>query len=368
MASTEDYERAGLYDPVEHASSGRLELLEWLHAMGFSLEALIEASAENLLGAVASDRRVAQGESIPDSEAVAISGLTSDKLGRYATALGFTPMGADESNGLGLTKTEAETVGILSAIGAMFSDDEALGFIRVVGSAMSRISDAAVSLFLTDIESPHLQSDGSEFELAKKSFEAAGLLDDFVPLLDTVLRRHISQSNQRNRAALMTDDRRLMRYAVGFIDLVGFTPISKTMSAAELGAFIRDFEGRAHDAVTAAGARLVKVIGDEVMFVSPDADSACDVAQALMAGFTTARDSDVLPRGGLAYGPVLIQGGDYYGEVVNLASRLTDAAVPMELLVTVPLDDAAIRFEFEPAGRRQLKGFAEPVAVRSLLF
>ena len=62
------------------------------------------------------------------------------------------------------------------------------------------------------------------------------------------------------------------RYAVGFIDLVGFTPISQTMSGQQLRLFMRDFEGRAHDSVTAAGARLVKLIGDEVMFVAPDAD------------------------------------------------------------------------------------------------
>ena len=120
-------------------------------------------------------------------------------------------------------------------------------------------------------------------------------------------------------------------------------------------------------AVTQNGARLVKLIGDEVMFVTPDANAACAVAQALMGTFRAGR-TEVQPRGGLAFGPVLLQGGDYYGEVVNLASRLTDAAVPMELLVTSDLDEAADGYEFEPAGRRQLKGFADPVSVRSLFF
>ena len=64
---------------------------------------------------------------------------------------------------------------------------------------------------------------------------------------------------------------------------------------------------------------------------------------------------------------MLVRGGDYYGSVVNLASRLTDQAVPCELLVTEELAEAATRCTFEPAGRRVMKGFAEPVTVRSLV-
>lgn len=364
VVSSEEFERAGLYDPAGGDPS-RLELLNWLTAAGFSVDELVEAAAENNLLGVASDRRVVEGEQLSDREAIAVSGLSAAHVEAFAMAFGFTHLRQGE---LGLTKTEAETLGAFHAIGTMFSEEEALGFVRVVGSAIGRISEAAVSLFLTDVESPHLESRGSEFELAKKSFEAVGLLDDFVPLLDTVLRRHITQATRRSRAASITDERRVMRYAVGFIDLVGFTPISRNMSAAELGAFIRDFEGRAHDAITAAGARLVKLIGDEIMFVTPHPDVACEVAQSLMVGFRTERAGEVLPRGGLAYGDVLIQGGDYYGEVVNLASRLADTAVPMELLVTGALNDAATTYDFEPAGRRQLKGFADPIVVHSMFF
>jgi class 3 adenylate cyclase len=69
----------------------------------------------------------------------------------------------------------------------------------------------------------------------------------------------------------------------------------------------------------------------------------------------------------LAYGNVVLRGGDYYGSVVNLASRLVDEAVPLELLVTDELAEAAAACTFEPAGRRMIKGFDEPIAVRSML-
>ena len=75
----------------------------------------------------------------------------------------------------------------------------------------------------------------------------------------------------------------------------------------------------------------------------------------------------VLPRAGIAYGEVLVRGGDYYGSVVNLASRLADQAVPQELLVTEQLAESATRCTFEPAGRRVMKGFADPVTVQSLV-
>ena len=88
-----------------------------------------------------------------------------------------------------------------------------------------------------------------------------------------------------------------------------------------------------------------------------------------MVGFGSAdaMQPAVLPRGGIAFGEVLVRGGDYYGAVVNLASRLADQAVPSELLVTEQLAEAATGCTFEPAGRRVMKGFAEPVTVRSLV-
>jgi class 3 adenylate cyclase len=67
----------------------------------------------------------------------------------------------------------------------------------------------------------------------------------------------------------------------------------------------------------------------------------------------------------MAYGPVLAKVGDYFGSVVNLASRLVDQAVPGEILVTTELAQKS-GLDLEPAGRRMLKGFPDPVAVASL--
>lgn len=369
VASTEDFVAAGLFDPVADASTGRLELLQWLDESGFTIDEMVEAHASIGLGSLAGDLRLLPDKRLSTEESLEISGLDPERFELIATAIGFVPWDRRRPGELGLSEAEAQTLSIYSALVTFISEDEALGFIRVIGSAMGRIGEAAVSMFLTDVESRHLAAAGDELELAQTVVEAVGLLDQFVPMLDPILRRHMRQTVERSRVTTISELERLQyRYAVGFVDLVGFTSISHAMSARELGAFIRDFEGRAHDAVTAAGARLVKLIGDEIMFVASTAEAACDVAKELMTCFATDGGGHVLPRGGLAYGDVLVRGGDYYGDVVNLASRLVDEAVPLELLVTERFAEASQALAFEPAGRRMLKGFDEPVAVKSVLF
>jgi adenylate cyclase len=369
MPTTNEYVAAGLYDPSDDAATGRLDLLEWLACQGFTVDEMIVALETDGLGAMAGDRRLSTGAWLSRSEAIAISELSTEDFDAYATAFGYLPLDGAPQGDLAISAEQAKALAVFGALAPMFSDAEALSFIRVIGNSIGRIAEAAVSLFLTDVESPMLASGQSELDLAVKVDEAVGLLDGFAEQLDSVLKRHVLQAIQRSRRSIIDMNERLRyRYAVGFVDLVGFTEISEHMDSKELANFIRDFEGRAHDVVTQMGARVVKLIGDEVMFVATDPTAACRAASALMLGIGCEHEQ-VLPRGGLAYGDVLVRGGDYYGSVVNLASRLVNEAVPQELLVTEALAEATEdggQIRFEPAGRRMVKGFADPITVRSL--
>ena len=92
--------------------------------------------------------------------------------------------------------------------------------------------------------------------------------------------------------------------------------------------------------------------------------TGCAIAADLLRTF--GKDPALTPRGGLAYGEVLPRSGDYFGATVNLAARLAEQAVPGEVLAT---PDAAIAQDgvvVEPAGRRLLKGFADPVTLVSV--
>lgn len=367
QTSIDAFVAAGLYHPEQNQGTGRLELLVWLHGKGFTIEEMVDGLAADALGSLAGDRRVVPGALMTVEEAQEKTTISGEHLDENVNAFGFVPISGSPPGEVGITAAEAETMARFQLLGAMFTPAEATSFLRVIGASIGRIADAAVSLFLSDVESQSIASGEGELELAKKVEEGVGLLDGFAVSLDPVLRRHVLQAIERTRQTTISGTERFQyRYAVGFVDLVGFTAISAEMEARELATFLRDFEGRAYDVVTSAGARVVKLIGDEVMFVASDPADACRAASELMDGFGTEHEL-VVPRGGVAYGDVLVRGGDFYGPVVNLASRLVDEAVPQELLVTEELANAAPECSFEPAGRRKVKGFAEPVSVRSLV-
>lgn len=365
--SDADFVSAGLYDPSDDVAVGRLELLRWLADEGFTVEEMVAALACDGIGSMVGDRRLVPGERLTRAGALEKTGLDPELFDAIALAIGFRSIQGSPDGEVGYTLDELGALSYLAGLGVLFSSEESVSLIRTIGSSFGRMADASVSLFLADIEAPHLLGGNSELELAERVRDAVGLLDGFAATLDPVFRRLVLQSIERTRRTTVGYTERFQyRFAIGFVDLVGFTEMSFDLEPSELGEFIRDFQGRAHDLTTAVGAQVVKTIGDEVMFVADDAAAACRAGTALMEGFASPGGT-VLPRGGLAFGNVLPRGGDYYGVVVNLAARLVDEAVPQELLVTEELADAAEGCVFEPAGRRMVKGFAEPITVRSLV-
>lgn len=367
MTSQAEFEAAGLYDPAEHDGTSRLELLQWLESLGASIDAMREADAIDELAPLASDQRMLGGPVIGKAEALALSGVDEELFDQYATALGFQRLRWSPDDSLGFTHAEAELFAGFEAMTSLFTHEDALAFVRVIGSTLGQVGEAGVSMFLGDVETRMLADGRDELEIAKTGYEASGLIDGLTENLDPVLRRHLMQANERSRQATIARDERLQyRYAVGFVDLVGFTERSAAMAPKDLAKLIRDFESQAHDVVNREGARIVKLIGDEVMFTAPDADAVCRSAKGLLAGFGEG-DEAVVPRGGVAMGDVITQGGDYFGPVVNLASRLVDEAVPSEILVSPDVVAAATSCTFEPAGRRMVKGFSDPIVAHSLV-
>ena len=129
------------------------------------------------------------------------------------------------------------------------------------------------------------------------------------------------------------------------------------------------FEATTGDVIAAAGANVVKRIGDAVMFVTNAPGVACALALDLLEACAAAR----LPklRVGLAFGDVMVRQGDFYGPTVNLAARLVASAEPGTALTDAALHDRLARvragYGFAPAGKYQLAGFDEPVEVFQLL-
>jgi adenylate cyclase len=125
--------------------------------------------------------------------------------------------------------------------------------------------------------------------------------------------------------------------------MVGFTLLSQHLSDEELAAVVRRFEEISHDIVTSARGRVVKMIGDEVMFVVDGVTDAACIGLELADAYA---DDDLLSdvRVGLACGPVLLRDGDYFGPTVNLAHRIVNIANPGTVLMS---DDFQSALEHE---------------------
>jgi adenylate cyclase len=111
--------------------------------------------------------------------------------------------------------------------------------------------------------------------------------------------------------------------------------------------------------VTSVGGRVIKMLGDEVLYVTDDARAAAEVALETVS--VHERDES-LPqvRAGIALGPVLVRLGDVFGEPVNLASRLTTEARPSTVLVDLHAAEALASdpsYELMRLKHRSVRGY-----------
>jgi adenylate cyclase len=185
------------------------------------------------------------------------------------------------------------------------------------------------------------------------------IADDLEPLLVYAWRRHLAAAISRmvTDAEPIPDQPGVVR-SVGFADLVSFTALVRRVSDHDLARVVQRFEALASDVVTAHGGRVIKTVGDEVLFVAIGAGPAAAIALDLVEAMA---DDEVLPdvRVGMASGRVISRLGDVFGTTVNLASRLTAVAKPG----TVVVDDVLAAslasmsgFEMSPLRRRALRG------------
>ena len=354
--SIAELEAAGLYDPTAADAADRLELIEWLTDHGATMEQMTRFNRSGSLLGVANDLGRAGGARLTLEEAAARTGLSAQQIEDVLFAVGL-PLDPDDPT---LTEGDARSLAAFVAGEALFGREPIRRFTQVIGTSLARMAEAAIAVSLANLEGPIEQRRAGSAALAEARYLASGTSEPLAEAIGHLFRAHLSVAGRRLRSVRRDDSIDSVQLTVGFVDLVGFTSLSRRIDTRELGRIVDRFEETAHDVTASHGARVVKFVGDEVMFVTPATGAACEVALRLVERF--AGDASVTPRGGLAAGEVLVRGGDYYGPVVNLASRLAELAVPHEILVDEALTTGATAgFRFEPAGRRMLKGFDAPV-------
>jgi adenylate cyclase len=343
---------AGLYDPDDELAAQRLELIEYLLDLGATVEELVEAAPD--FARVASTRALrGRGEWFTQAEAAARAGVSAETCARMWRASGFPDPGPDA---LVCTDEDVEVLRTFQAGTALLGEDVVLQIARVMGSSMARVADATVAAFVVNVAAPSLEDDPGGLSLARANTEAIMLLRQSSVAMDVIFRRHVELMQR----PLGPGDQRVQHLAVGFADLVDSTLLAQQLSIKDLGSVLAEFDELASNVVVAGGGRVVKLIGDEIMYVAADPGAGCEVALALAARFT---DHPRLPplRGGVGFGPVLSRDGDYFGPVVNLASRLVRFAAPGSVVCSAGLKDAVGGAGFDPMGTRVLKGFDDPV-------
>ncbi len=246
----------------------------------------------------------------------------------------------------------------------LFGAEPTLQLIRVASAAMAKIADAVISSFVVDVGARSLEEDPTGTALVWANIDALELLPQLLPALDVLLRHHLESLRRPfDEPPDTPGGYETQNLAVGFSDIVDSSRLAHDLPTNEYGRLLRQFDTVAADTITRGGGRVIKLIGDEVMFVAGDAATACGIALKLETVFGEHVELPAL-RSGVDVGEVLTLDGDYYGLVVNRAARLVGLEPAHAVLVS-----AAVRDQLDPgsedvvvgaAQELHLKGFDEP--------
>jgi adenylate cyclase len=262
-------------------------------------------------------------------DVAAAVGVPVEEARAYWRSLGFPDVG----EAVWFTDADVEALRTVVALvdGGAIDRSTAGQMVRALGRMTGRLAEWHVETLVTLVEAAGRGPGGrlsSAYRLAER------LLPDFERLLVYAWRRKLAASAGRIVAIGDVGPSGLLSApaSVGFADMVSFTRLSSGLTEHDLGALVESFEATTNDVIAAGGGRMVKTLGDEVLFVADDAAVAAAIACDLVAAI--GEDPGVPDiRVGIATGPVVARLGDVFGTPANLAARLTALAGPNDVLV-----------------------------------
>jgi adenylate cyclase len=296
------------------------------------------------------------------------TGLPLDTLGAVLESMGFARMGPDEP----MREDELAVVPLLQL--GLSSGTFDLAWLTRLGRAhadgLRLLATAWTEAYQARFEGPALES-GADQRAAMEL--AAQLGGDFLPLGDPALlgiyRRQQELSwtehlverieNELEAAGMLGRPERVP--AMSFLDLTGYTHLTEQQGDATAAALAETLAVLVNRSSREHGGVPVKWLGDGVMVHFREPAGAVLSALGLVAQLPEAG----LPPAhvGVAAGPVVAQGGDYFGRTVNLAARIAAHAGAGQVLVSRSVAESAppqgVRFVEQ--GELPLKGFAHPV-------
>ncbi len=358
-----DFESEGLLDGLEgREREARLRLLEDLWKREeVDLDLLRREVEANRLALLPADLAIGRrAERFTPTEVADKAGITVRQLQRLIAALGFPPP-APEQRTLGRDEIRAAKR-MRKFMDAGIPFDTMIAVTRVVGSSAARIAQVHRDLVATDVVDP----DADEYETAIKLREAARELMPMGEEAVTYALRSHFVDQLRSQAIEMSAPgwfgaNTPVEVSVCFADLVGFTRLGERAELEEIGSIAKLLESVAIE-VTNPEVRLVKLIGDAAMLVSEDGAAILDAALRFIEVGRGADSELPALRVGVARGLATPQMGDWFGNPVNLASRITEAARPDSVLAeSAAVEAAGDAFRYSRVGEHKFKGLQKPV-------
>jgi adenylate cyclase len=254
--------------------------------------------------------------------------------------------------------------------GEGFSKAGSERLLRVMGDCMRRVADAQASWWQNEVPALMAARGESIGNMGEATIDLGGRLNVvFWEALTAITRAHEQRTWTANiletTEAALTEAGLYSRVerppAMCFLDITGYTRLTSERGDAAAAELASTFSRMVQRTSQQHAGRAVKWLGDGVMFYFADPGPGVIAALSMVEGAT---DAGLPPAHvGLHAGPVLFQEGDYYGQTVNLASRIADYARPGEVLVSQAVVDAAgdVGAAFNEIGPVELKGIADAV-------
>lgn len=284
----------------------------------------------------------ALGERLTPREAAAAAGVSRLSARKLFRALGYPD--ADDEPALGGTELQVLRIASRMVRDGTLDERTVLDLARAVGRSLDRLATWQVETLAERV--------GGDRDTTVALLRI--LAPDLEELLALVWRRLADDAVDR----VLVPAGEAFERAVGFADVVGWTQVVQSLDEPELAALVRRFGNVAGDAVADHGARIIKTVGDEVMFSARTAADASRIALRLITAFA---EDPLVPgvRVGFSYGPVVARLGDLFGTTVNLAariSRLADAGDVLTDAATAGLLTGTPGLRLRTLGARQVRG------------
>jgi class 3 adenylate cyclase len=353
----EALQAAGIANARERAG-----LIEYLTGLGFTADEMAEAERHGRLFGLAGDALLWSGPQVYTLRTAADAiGVALEDVEHGWAMLGLTVADPDTPV---LSQVDVDGLATWTAMRMQMGPDAADGFLRVLGATVARLAEAISSMIRMGQPKMWLGHTGDELVTAMAYREAAEFVPRIGAMIDAVHRQHLVSTRTFIEGVVRGPSASLV-CGVGFADLSGFTALTQMLTPAELSTMLSEFGATVSDVVHADGGRVVKFLGDAVMWVSSDPERLAKAALDLV-DHPRAREVGLQVRAGLGYGEILAINGDYFGNAVNLAARLVAAASPGQILADAEVHDKLPDWPATVQDPLQLKGFDRPVTAYAL--